>query len=122
MLFHIGWSTGDDGFAEAWVNEEPLTPKGRYVGRLVGKLMVKSWRICMYVCMYVCHVCQVCYVCIVYICMYVCVCVMYVCHHVCIVCVPCMSCTYVCRRRDGSDIVLQLHRLSEAGYVPGAHY
>jgi hypothetical protein len=25
VLFNIGWSTGDDGFVEAWVNDQSLT-------------------------------------------------------------------------------------------------
>lgn len=27
VVFHIGWSTGANGFVEAWLNGQPLTPK-----------------------------------------------------------------------------------------------
>lgn len=33
ILFHIGWSTGDDGYAEAWINGHSLTGAEPVKGR-----------------------------------------------------------------------------------------
>jgi hypothetical protein len=36
LVFHIRWSTGDDGFVEAWLNGRPLTP-----GKVHGPTLYK---------------------------------------------------------------------------------